>query len=183
MDFCRGFDPCFFRFALLNRRRDNAGAQSFGEDEHISGARSAIRQNSVRMNCTGDGISELDFFITNTVSTNDGASRFDHFREAACEDLPQNLQIFLLGKTDDGQLTERPAAHGVNITEGIDRRNLSKGERVIDDGSEKIHRLHQGELGRKFIHPGIVGGVKSDENIRVKLLWQLSKDGVQRRRT
>src|SRR5258708_22080401 len=135
------------------------------------------------MNGAGNCISELNFFIADTVTANDRASGFDHFGKAAGKDLSENLQICLFRKTDHGQRTDGAASHGVDITKRVDRRNLSEGVRVIDDGSEKIYGLHQGKLGRNLIDAGVIGGGKADKNILVVLPRQLSKNGGQRRPT
>src|SRR5260221_14753818 len=126
------------------------------------------------MSGPGNCISDFIFSIANRVTANDRASGFDHFGKAAGKDLSENLQICLFRKTDHGQRTDGAASHGVDITKCVDRRDLSEGVRVIDDGSEKIYGLHQGKLGRNLIDAGVIGGVKTAKNNRRVLPWQPS---------
>src|SRR5258706_2849834 len=131
---------------------------------HTPVLRSPIRQISVRTTGAGTCITELFSSTANSLTANDRASGFDHFGKAAGKDLSENLQICLFRKTDHGQRTDGAASHGVDITKRVDRRNLSEGVRVIDDGSEKIYGLHQGKLGRNLIDAGVIGGVGGDKH-------------------
>ncbi len=61
------------------------------------------------------------------------------------------------------------SAHGVNVAQGIGGRDLAEGVRVVDDGREEIHGLHQRLRGRNFVHSGVVGCIKANQNVRVML--------------
>ena len=82
-----------------------------------------------------------------------------------------------------GQCRDRPSSHGVDIAECIGGCDLAEGVGVIHHGSKKIHGLHQRGIGRNLVDPGIVGVVKTDQNIRVGLFWQLGKNLIENRRT
>ncbi len=62
-----------------------------------------------------------------------------------------------------------PSAHGVDVTQGVGGGNLSEGVRVVNDRGEKIHGLDQRLCGGNFVHSGVVGCVKANQDIRVML--------------
>ena len=81
--------------------------------------------------------------------------------------------------TDNVQGGDRPPSHGINIAQGIGRRNLAKGIRIIDDRRKKIHRLDQGELRRQPEDAGIIGPFQTYQQIRMGLQGQAFQDFLQ----
>ncbi len=59
-----GFEPRRLRFALLERRGDDAGADSLGKDERVAGAGGRVFEDTVRVDEPCDGIPEFDLRIT-----------------------------------------------------------------------------------------------------------------------
>ena len=49
---------------------------------------------------------------------------------------------------------------------------MTKNVGVIDNGSEKIDGVDDGEVGPKTIHPRVVGGFRSDQHVDVVKLRQ-----------
>ncbi len=58
-------------------------------------------------------------------------------------------------------------AHGVDVAERVRRGDGSERERIVDNRSEKIDRLHQRHVGRQTVHSGVVGGIEADQNIGI----------------
>ena len=65
-----------FRRALLalGGRGDETRAEWLGQDEHVAGLRRCVREDTVGVNCAGDGETELDLGVANGVPADDGAA-------------------------------------------------------------------------------------------------------------
>ena len=91
----------------------------------------------------------------------------EHMQPAA-HDLGEDRVVeALLGETGDRHRRDRRAAHGPHVIDGIERRDASEVERIVHDGREEIHRLHDGEIVAQLIHGGIVCVIKADEQIGI----------------
>src|SRR5437016_4685756 len=99
------------------------------------------------MNEARNRITELDFRITDAVTSNNGAAGGHHLRESSRQDLFQNGEIAFLRKTDDGQGADRTPAHGINIAQGVGGRDLAKRKWIIHHRSEEIEGLNQSLIG------------------------------------
>ena len=59
------------------------------------------------------------------------------------------------------------SAHGVHVGKGVGGGDLSEEIRVVRDGREEIHRLHQGQIIGDLIDTGVVALIKAHQQIRV----------------
>ncbi len=121
------------------------------------------------MDGSRDRIAELDLGIANAVTADDGAAGFDHLRQAAGQHLLEDLGIAVVGKADEGERADGPSAHGVDVAERVGGRDLAEDIGIVDDGREEIDSLHQRQLRRELIHPGVVGGVEADQDVGIML--------------
>ena len=164
-----GANPSEVGVAAFDGGGDDAGADRFGEDEAIARLRGAVGEDLLRMNRAGDGVTELHLVIANAVPADDGAAGLDHLGEAAGEHLFEHFGIALVGEADEGERADGPAAHGIDVAERVGGRDLAEDEWVVDDGSEEVDGLHDGELGCELIHAGVVGGIEADQDVGVML--------------
>jgi hypothetical protein len=139
-----------------------------------SPARAGVHLDARRMDGASDRVSELDLVVRYAVAAQDGALRFAHLGRATLEDLFEVAGFTPRRPRQNRQGGDRPAAHRVNVAERVGGGNGSVGERVVHDGCEEIHGLHEGELRRQLVDAGIVGGLKPDQHVLV--------DGGARRR-
>ncbi len=121
------------------------------------------------MNRSGHGVAELDLVVADAVSADQGAVGLDHLRESAGQHLFQHFQVAAVGKADQRQRADRPAAHGVHVAERIGGGDLSEDVRVVNDGGKEIDGLDERQLRRELIHAGVVGGVEADEHVGIVL--------------
>ena len=79
---------------------------------------------------------------------------------AAAQNVGQSLLGIIfrqrLGKTGHVHGAPGFAPKSVDIGQSIGRRDAAKGERVIDDGREDVHGLHQGLARRHGEHHGVL---------------------------
>ena len=69
---------------------------------------------------------------------------------------------------EDGERGNGAAAHGVDVAERVGGGDGAEGVRIVDDGREEIHGMHEGELRRQFVDAGIVGGIKPDQHVFIR---------------
>src|SRR5262249_31902148 len=106
-------------------------------------------------------------------TADDHGATFFHFVGAAAQNLAKNRDVYLpLRKANNVHAGLRFTAHGIDIAQRISSGDLAKNIRVIDDGSEKIDGVDDGEVGTKTIDPRIVGGFGSDQHVGVVKLRQ-----------
>ena len=100
------------------------------------------------------------------VAAGDGcAGFFDLFLQAG-EHLAQYRGLELLRrKSDQAEGHDRPTAHGVDIRECVGRGDAAKVARVIHDGREKVHGLHEGSAVAEADDPGIVKGFRPVDHL------------------
>src|SRR5205823_5584621 len=103
------------------------------------------------------------------VTPNHRAARFHHLGKSARQDLLKNREITFFWKAHQSEGRERTPAHSVDIAERVRGGNLTEGEWVVDDGREKINRLHQRRFRPDLIHARVVGVIEADQNLRVML--------------
>src|SRR5215468_2934075 len=118
----------------------------------------------------------FDFLVDDAVPADNHGATFFHFVGAAAQNLAKNRDVYFpLRKASNVHTGLRFTAHGVDIAQRISGGDLAEYIRVIDDGSEKIDRVDDGEIGTQTIDPRVVGGFGSDQHVGVVKLRQ----GVQ----
>ncbi len=159
----RCIDPFLLGHAFFDRRRNHSRSQRFGQQNFVASFRSAIFHEPAP-----------DFTVPVTEYPNlVSSSRMLWppmmvqpasiiFDKPAGQNSLQNFQIAFFRIADHRQRGKRARAHGIDIAERICRRDLSEGERIVNDGSKKIDRLHQRCIGRDLIHSGVVGVIEAD---------------------
>jgi len=162
-------DPRGFGLGLFDGGGNDAGADGLGEDQYIARTRGGVGEDARGIDGSGDGITEFEFRIADTVAADDGASSLNHFAEASGEDLFEDLRVTFLREADQGKRRDGAAAHGVDIAEGVGGGDLSEGEGIVDDGSEEVDSLDESERGRDEVDSGVVGLVEANQDIRVLL--------------
>ena len=168
------------RLARFERRRNDARAQTLGQNQSVSGARAVIGQNALRVDNPRHGVAKLDLLVADRVAADHRAARLLHLGKTAREDLFENRHLAAdVGKSHDGKRRNRPPTHGVNVAQRICRRYLAKGVGVVHDGREEVHRLYQGQIGPQSVHSGVVGGVEANQDVRVGLFRELGEHRVQ----
>ena len=71
------------------------------------------------------------------------------FRSAAAKDFRNHLVRDEISRdSHDVQRSERTAAHCVNVGDRIGGGDLAVAKRVVHDGGEEVHRLHQCAISR-----------------------------------
>ena len=110
------------------------------------------------------------------MAADDGAIGFDHFRKATGEYLLENFEITIGRETNVSQGGDGTSAHGIHVAQGVGSGDLAEGVRVVDDGGEEVHGLHQRGAGVDLINTSVVGVIEAYEDIWIllpgKLAWK-----------
>ena len=156
-------------FAHAVGRADEAHTQRLGEDELVAGLSRIIGREAAGVHETGDGQAVLHAGVGDGVASREDAPRLGHFFGAAAQDLAEDVQIHALREADEVQCSLHLAAHGVNIAEGVCRRDLAEGVGVIHHRREEVHRLHQRDVVGDAVDGRIVPAVVAHEKVGVFL--------------
>ena len=159
-----GFGVGLLRYHVgLIRRGDDAGAERFGENEHVARVRRAVQTNFIRVGKARHGKAVFRFGIADGVAAGDDDAGLRRLRIAAAQHLAHGLVRHLRRYGHDIQRELRLRAHGVNIADGVRRGDLAEHEGIVHDRREEVQRLHEHELVRDLINAGVVARVVADE--------------------
>ena len=143
---------------------EQARAQRFGEEDVVSGLRAGVGPHTLRVHSARDSKTVLELSIAHGVTAAQDRARCTYYFVTAHEDLAQHLGWQgVFGKADNVQGNEGAAPHGVDIGEGVGSSDAPKLHRVIDDGCEEIHGLHEGKVIAQAYNCSVVSVVKADE--------------------
>ena len=96
-----------------------------------------------------------------------------YFVQSAPQNFLQDGDIHIpAGEADHIHRGYRPAAHRINIADGIGGGNLPETVRVVDNRRDKIDRLNNGDIIGNFVNAGIVQPVDASQHIRI---WRRNK--------
>ncbi|MFT6499293.1 MAG: hypothetical protein ACJAT6_001429 [Akkermansiaceae bacterium] len=129
---------------------------------------SGVGNDPVRVDRSGDGKSIKRFRVLDGVTSGEGAMGFRDFIGASSQDLVDGIEIKLVGwHCDDVHGRDGLPSHGVNIGEGVGGCDLPEEIRVVDDRSEEIECLNQGQVFADAVYGSVVRAGGSNEKIRV----------------
>ena len=154
----------------LGGSRHESRPQRLRQDQEVAHPCAGVGQELGRVDQSRDAQAELDLGVAHCVAAEgDRAGQGDPLGGPA-EDLGQDLQRELVvGEGRDIQRRDRAAVHGVDVRQGVRRRDPAERVRVVDQRREEIERLDQGEIGREAIHPRVVHGLGADQDVGVEL--------------
>ena len=152
------------------RRKQGAGAHGFGQQQHIAGLHAALAHHAVHLlvDQAVDGKAQGQLRALARVAAHQGATCGVQHLDGATHHLRQQVFDFALQARrhgDHGGGGLGFAAHGKNIAQRVVRRHFAKQIRVVDEGPEKVHRLHHGHAWRHAHHGRVVGRVQADQHI------------------
>src|SRR5204863_217811 len=92
--------------------------------------------------------------------------------ETATHDVPKNCRVnALFRKTGNRHGGQRSSCHGPDIVDGVQSSDATIVVTVIHYWREKVHSLHNREIVGQSIHSGIVGFIKTNQEILIERLW------------
>ena len=97
--------------------------------------------------------------------------------ESALEHLSQHLEGGLVPRpAHQTEREQRSAPHGVDVAQGVGRRDGPPCGRIVHDRGEEVHRGHQGAVAREAEDGGIVAGGRVDQYPRVGHAGETAQD-------
>ena len=143
----RALQHLFIDLILLASGGDDPGAYVLGQDQQIALLGPRVGHLIPRPQQAGHRQSVLGLLVVDGVPANDQEPRLGGLVVASLEDLDQELLGKVYGVCDDVQPQQWRAPHSIDITEGVGRGDGPETVRVVNDGWEEVHRLHQGKVG------------------------------------
>jgi hypothetical protein len=115
---------------------------AFGQVGDVAGARSRVRRDACRIDEARDRVAELHLRL-DRVAAAEKRARLAYLLVAAAQDLRPPFGREAAREARQRQRRERPSAHGVDVRERVRRGDRAVVARVVDDGREEIHGLHE----------------------------------------
>ena len=158
--------PRLRKLSFLQRRRQDAYPQRLAEDQRIARFRGAVALHLVGMHEAEDDQAVDGLQRVDRVAARDRDARRGAHRLAAGEDLPDHRERQLLERhADDGERQDRPAAHGIDVGDGVGRGDAAEVVRLIDDRREEVGR---GDDRLRVVQPidrGVVRRLEADHEV------------------
>src|SRR5258705_7695639 len=124
-----------------------------------------IREYGGRGDRVGARITELDFEILDGVTAEQRDPRLAEFVEAAAENGADRFRFeAFFRKCCDRQRRQRPAAHRIDVADGIGGGDLAVAVWVVDNRREKIDGLDERRAALPPVHTRIVRGPEVDQD-------------------
>src|SRR5438270_13749455 len=115
------------------------------------------------------GQSVFELGVDHSVSAYNQRARLVYFLLAAGKNSAQHVERQLVRRErNDIHRGERLSAHRVDIGQCVRGGDLSKVERIVNDGRKEIHRLHESEVVGDAKYPSVVEGLSADEQTRIR---------------
>ena len=156
------------RNLMLDRGRDDAGAQRLGQHQAVARPASPIAPHPLGMDRTGHGKAVFWLPVVDAVAAQNIDARFADLVEATAQNVGQHRRSQLFD--GEGHQVDRHQglrAHRIDVAQGIRRRDGAEGVGVIDDGREEVGGDHQGEVGSKLVDRSVIAGLQPDQDVGV----------------
>ena len=94
---------------------------------------------------------------------------FHHLVMAAVQYFLQHSHIKVFGwKHHDIKGCQRSASHGIDIGNGVGSGDLAEPVRIVNRGCNKINSVDHGDFSSKPVNRGIISGLKTDQQVRIR---------------
>ena len=166
----RRIDPAAFGGVAGMCGKQGAGANRLGQQQHIARLHAALAHHAVHffVDQAVDGKTQGQLGTFARVSAHQGATCGVQHLDRAAHHLGQQvfdlaLQARRHGDHRSGGLGL--TAHGKHIAQRVVGGHFAKHIRVVDEGPEKVHRLHHGHARWHAHHGCVVRRVQADQHI------------------
>ena len=147
----------------LDRGRHHAASQRLGQHQHVAGGRPGVGDRLARGEQTGDREAVLGLGVVYGMPTKNGGPTLGHDIGATPDHLCQLGEgKFLAWPAHQLEGGQRCSPHGVDIGQGVDRRDLTPEVGVVDDGGEEVDGLDEMLARRQSENPGVVGSAEAN---------------------
>ena len=166
-----GFDG--FRHGLFRglshpvRRADDPHAQLFGKNQSVSGTSAVVGPDVIRVNQSHDRQAVFHIGIVDGMAPCQNASGLQHFFRSAPHNFSQDIQVGGFGEADNIESGFHFAAHGIDITQGIGRRDFPKGIGIVHHRRKKVQGLNHRCIRADAVNRRVVPAVIAHQKIRI----------------
>jgi len=163
---------------------DDPRAEGFRQDEPVADAAAAVAKDPAGVDDPRDGETVFRLVVLHAVTAHEGDIRLVHLVQPALQDAVQHLHGELLrGKTDDVHCRDGPAAHGVDVRQGVGGRDLPEEIGVVHDGREEVQRQDDRQIVPQAVDPCVLEPLDPRDQVRVGSHGQPFQRSVQVLRT
>ena len=140
----------------LGRCGDDADAEGLRKDQHVSRLRAAVGPDPLRVHEAADRKPVNRLCSVNGMSAGDDGAGLIGLVVAAPQNFLDGLLLHAVGNAHDVEAELRLAAHGINIAEGIGRRDLPVKEGIVHNRRKKVRGLDQCPFLVQKINAGVI---------------------------
>jgi hypothetical protein len=106
------------------------------------------------------------------MAARDDRSGLAHFFGPAAQNLAQDLHPVTVGISDQIDREQDIPTHGVDIAQGIGRRDRAELIGIVNDRREEIDRRYDRPFAVDTIDSGIVRLAQADQELRKRFDWE-----------
>ena len=152
----RPFQNVVRGLTLLAPGGDDSGAQRLGQDQDVSRLGAGVGHLLARLHHADDGQAVLGLGVVHGVTADDHAAGFRGLVVASPQHVAQHVPGQVGREPHHVHRQQRLATHGVDIAEGVGRRDQAELVGVVGDGRKEIHRQDQRGLVIDAVDRGVV---------------------------
>ena len=149
------------------RRVHDAGADRLRVIERISRERPAVAHHFLGVHQAEHRQAVLRFVVFDGMPANHERPGFTHLVRAAAQNLADDLGAHAAGEGQDVERRDRARAHGEHVRERVGGGDRAVFVGVVDHRCEEVEREHGCVVLVNLIDGGVVGGVESEQDVRV----------------
>src|SRR3954451_25222335 len=149
------------RQAAASTAHEEYGAETLRQHESVAGPGPALPQQLRGIRGAHDGEALLGLGVPDRVTARQHAAGLDNLARRGAEDRRQRLVRELLGKRGDREREEDAAAHREDVGQRVGRRDLTVGDRIVDERRKEVDGPEDREIVGDAVGGGSVGRVEA----------------------
>ena len=154
--------------ALLGGRRDDPQSQRLGQDQDVAGPGARVGDDRPGIHSPHHGQAEDRLLGLDRMPADDGDARLVRLVDRASEDLGEDLgRQGPAREADQAERRQGNSGHGVDVAQGVGRRDGAEVVRPVDDRREEIGRQDQRQVVADPVNRRVVGRRMADDHVGV----------------
>ena len=160
----RRLEPGLVELVGLEGVDQDAGAERLGEQQPVAGTGAGVGEQALRVGLADHREAELELGVAHRMAAEERRAGLDQRLGGAAEDLRERrLSLPSSWEAAEVEGEERPAAHGVDVREGIGGGHPAEAAGVVADRGDEVGGGDQGAVAEAE-DAGVVAGRRADED-------------------
>ena len=153
---------------LLGGCRDDPQSERLGQNQYVAHASTRVGNDGPGIDTPDDGQSEDRLLGLDRVAAHDGYSRLVCLLDRATENFAEHFgRQGPAREADQAERRQGNAGHGIDVAQGIGRRDRAEVIRAVDDRREKIGGEDQRQFVAESINSRVIGRCVTDDHVGI----------------